>query len=111
MSAVSSSARGSGEQRLFDAFIEVFTRDRVLKIQYDTPYVKGLPITLSVREADADVAGSYQERLVRPTYADAYTAEFEALAQAIVEGKELKSGPQDAIQDVDIWEMMLAHLN
>jgi hypothetical protein len=177
------SARGSGEQRcekaaraesscnerqVFDAFIEVFTRDRVLKIQCtslslpppptplfpisspssdltcailqpdDTPYVKGLPITLSVREADADVPGSYQERLVRPTYADAYTAEFEALAQAIVEGKELKSGPQvsllqrkaqrnergrdtdeehrattakDAIQDVDIWEMMLAHLN
>lgn len=51
---------------LFDAHIEVYGKNKSVKVQYDTPYVKGLPITMTVRETLE--GGGFQERVVRRTY-------------------------------------------
>lgn len=93
---------------VFESFLEVFTDDRVLRIDIDTPYVKGLPINVTVKENDKE--GQYSERIIRPTYQDAYTTEFLDLHQALTTGKDLKTTPEDAMEDLDIFEMIMAHL-
>lgn len=89
---------------LFDAHIEVYGRDKFIRVQYDTPYVKGLPITMSVRE---NVDGAYQERITRKTYEDPYTLEMKELYAMIVDGKKVKTGPIDALQDLSIFKMIM----
>ena len=54
----------------FDAHIEVYSKHKQVTVQYDSPYVKGLPVTMTIKE---NVNGSYSERLVRKTYEDPYT--------------------------------------
>ena len=94
---------------VFESFLEVFTDDRVLRIDIDTPYVKGLPINVTVKENDKN--GQYSERIIRPTYQDAYTTEFLELYDALTTGKELKTTPEDAMEDLDVFEMIMAHLS
>ena len=94
---------------VFESFLEVFTDDRVLRIDIDTPYVKGLPINVTVKENDEQ--GHYSERIIRVTYQDAYTTEFLDLHQALTTGKDLKTTPKDAMEDLDVFDMIMSHLN
>ncbi|SPO26317.1 uncharacterized protein UTRI_03906 [Ustilago trichophora] len=93
---------------VFESYLEVWTDQRILRIDIDTPYVKGLPINVTVKENDQD--GHYSEKIIRPTYQDAYTTEFLDLHQALTTGKDLKTTPQDAMEDLDIFDMIMAHL-
>lgn len=111
---------------LFDAFIEVFCRDRIVKIKYDTPYVKGLPITITVRENSGVDGRGFDEKVIRPTFVDAYTAEFLRLEKALRAGakvtEEQSTGlkgwgdsaemcsPSDAVKDLDVFDMILDKL-
>ncbi|KAJ6023665.1 oxidoreductase [Penicillium herquei] len=52
----------------FDAHIEVYGLNKIVRVDFDTPYLKGLPTTMTVKELLP--GGGYQERLVRKTYAD-----------------------------------------
>ncbi|CBQ73539.1 conserved hypothetical protein [Sporisorium reilianum SRZ2] len=94
---------------VFESFLEVFTDDRVLRIDIDTPYVKGLPINVTVKENDEQ--GRYSERIIRTTYQDAYTTEFLDLHQALTTGADLKTTPEDAMEDLDVFDMIMAHLS
>ncbi|GAA5875249.1 hypothetical protein JCM8547_006879 [Rhodosporidiobolus lusitaniae] len=88
----------------FDAHIEVIGDGKRLKLQYDTPYVKGLPVTLTIKETDEN--GYFVERLIRPTYTDAYTLEYESLYKSITEGAPVKTTPKDAAEDLKIFDML-----
>ncbi|BGP19001.1 hypothetical protein JCM10213_009290 [Rhodosporidiobolus nylandii] len=92
----------------FDAHIEVIGDGKRLKLKYDTPYVKGLPIVIEIKEADEN--GHYVERAVRPTYKDAYTLQHEQLHAALTEGKPWKTTPQDAAEDLKIFDMIMSAL-
>ncbi|GAA6041310.1 hypothetical protein JCM8097_001332 [Rhodosporidiobolus ruineniae] len=92
----------------FDAHIEVFGDGKRIKLRYDTPYVKGLPIFIEIKEQDAQ--GHYTERTIRPTYKDAYTIELEYLHDAIVNQKPVKTGPKDAAQDLVIFDQIMKAL-
>lgn len=94
---------------VFESFLEVFTDDRVLRIDIDTPYVQGLPINVTVKENDKD--GHYSKRIIRTTYQDAYTTEFLDLHQALTTGTDLKTTPEDAMEDLDVFDMIMAHLS
>ncbi|ETS60103.1 hypothetical protein PaG_06101 [Moesziomyces aphidis] len=94
---------------VFESFLEVFTDDRVLRIDIDTPYVKGLPINVTVKENDQN--GHYSERVIRPTYQDAYTTQFLELHRALTGGSDLKTTPQDAADDLDVFEMIMVQLD
>lgn len=72
------------------------------------PYIKGLPITLEIKETDS--AGHYSTRTVRPTYKDAYTLELEQLYEAVVHGKPVKTDPRDAADELRIFEMVMGAL-
>ena len=41
---------GVDQQRRFDAHLEVFSDTKQIKIQYNTPYIRQLPTTLSIKE-------------------------------------------------------------
>ncbi|GAA5829070.1 hypothetical protein JCM11251_004114 [Rhodosporidiobolus azoricus] len=89
----------------FDAHIEVIGDGKRLKLRYDTPYVKGLPIVIEKKEADAN--GHYVESIIRPTYKDAYTLELESLHASLTEGKPVKTTPKDAAGDLVIFEQIM----
>ncbi|GAA5894052.1 hypothetical protein JCM8208_002333 [Rhodotorula glutinis] len=92
----------------FDAHIEVIGRNKRVKIRYDTPYVKGLPISVEVKERDS--TGAYVERTIRPTYKDAYTLELESLHASLTRGEPVKTTPSDAKEDLSIFAMVMGAL-
>ncbi|KAK5175791.1 uncharacterized protein LTR77_000931 [Saxophila tyrrhenica] len=91
---------------IFDAFIEVFGNSKQVKIKWDTPYIKGLPVTMTVRE-DADGTGALREIAVRKTYEDPYTAEMRELYGLIREGKKVKTTVEDAANDLKLFQMIM----
>lgn len=89
----------------FDAHLEVYSQDKIVRVKYDTPYVKGLPVTMTVRERVGE--GGFQERVVRRTYEDPYTLELREFYECVVNGKEVKTSARDAREDVELFRMIL----
>lgn len=73
-------------------------------MQYDSPYVKGLPIYIDVDEVNEQ--GEVQHRSVLSSYEDAYTAELQEVYEVFANGKSIKSTVEDAKQDIQIFDMM-----
>ncbi|WWD09095.1 hypothetical protein V865_007215 [Kwoniella europaea PYCC6329] len=96
------------EVAVFDAHIEVYTNDSRVKIQYDTPYVKGLPIKLIIQKQLP--SGDFSEQVIRPTYVDPYTLELPLIYDAIVNGKDYKTKPLDAKNDTILAKMVMEAL-
>lgn len=90
----------------FDAHLEVYSANKTVRVQYDTPYVKGLPITMHIVE---NVDGAYKESTIRRTYEDAYTLEMKKLWQMVVEGEAVKTTAKDALQDIELFGMLMKH--
>lgn len=97
----------SGVDRIprFDAHIEVYSMDKSVRVQIDSPYVKGLPTTLHISENLGN--GCYKESTVRRTYEDPYTLEMKELYQWVVNGKPVKTTAVDAKQDLTIFQMII----
>lgn len=87
----------------FDASIEIFGDAKTVKVCIDTPFVKGLPTTMIVKETLPD--GSYRESTTRRTYEDSFTLELQEVYQWVVEGKTPKTSPTDARQDLEVLGM------
>lgn len=90
---------------VFDAHLEIYSRSKIVRINYDTPYVKGLPVTMTIREK-MDGEG-YQERNVRKTYEDPFTSEFLAFHQCVMEKSVPKTSALDARADLDLIKMIM----
>jgi hypothetical protein len=90
-------------QVIFSRWLGVGVKARSLSLS--SPYIKGLPITATVVERKAN--GDHSEELIRPTYEDAYTLEYKALYNAIVNGTEVRNGPLDAKEDLEIFMMIM----
>jgi len=101
---------GADGQRRFDAHIEVYGQSTSLRVQYDTPYIRHLPTTLTISREDAD---AHSETVIRPTYKDPYTHELEVLHDVIVNGTPVKTSVEDSIEDLmlfrDIIQAMQAN--
>lgn len=95
----------------FDCYIEVVGKTKSIRVTFDTPYIKGLPVTLTIREKidgrPGTDANGVQERIVRQTYEDPYTLEWEHFYECIVEGKYPKTSAKDSRDDLDIYKMIL----
>jgi hypothetical protein len=91
----------------FDAHIEVISQDKSVKIQYDTPYVKGLPTNIYISENDN---GVYKETNLRVTYEDSYTQEMMELYEWYTAEKDLKTTVSDSKDDVTIFGMLMKAL-
>lgn len=89
----------------FDAHIEVYSPDKIVRVEFDSPYVKGLPTVMIVKEKVGDAG--FQERKVRKTYEDAYTLEMKELYRCVVEDLEPKTSAVDARNDIELFRMIL----
>lgn len=96
---------------VFDAHIEVYSEDSIVRVDFDTPYVKGLPVTMTVREKIRSRPGEetfgYQERVVRRTYEDPYTLEMLDFYECVVHNKPIKTSAKDAKNDLELYRMIL----
>ncbi|KAH8652918.1 NAD binding Rossmann fold oxidoreductase [Ilyonectria robusta] len=88
----------------FDAHIEVYSANKIVRVKYDSAYIKGAPTTIRVVEG---VGGALRETLVRQTYEDEYTLELKEFYEAVVHGKPIKTSAQDARLDLEIFGMIL----
>lgn len=88
----------------FDAHIEVYSVDKIVRLNYDTPYIKGLPVTMTVREKIGD---GFQERTIRKTFTDPYTLELLAFHDDAINKKTPKTSLKDARKDIELFKMIL----
>ncbi|KAF4986395.1 hypothetical protein FDECE_15984 [Fusarium decemcellulare] len=89
----------------FDAHIEVYSQNKIVRINYDSPYVKGLPVTMNIKEKIGD--SGFQERIIRKTYEDPYTLEMLELYDCVVNEKTPKTSAADARKDIELFRMIL----
>lgn len=89
----------------FDASIEIFGDTKTVKVCIDTPFVKGLPTTMGIKESLPD--GSYRESTTRRTYEDPFMLELKEVYEWAVKGKVPKTTPTDARQDLEILGMLM----
>ena len=88
----------------FDAHLAVYGEKKRVTISYDSPYVKGLPIKVKVEELNDD--GEFQTREILGSYEDAYTSEMTEMYECLVNGKTIKTTAEDAMQDLQLFDMM-----
>lgn len=88
----------------FDAHLAVYGEKKRVSIKYDTPFVKGLAITVTVHEVNE--FGEIEKREMMGSYEDAYTAELQELYECLVRGKEIKTSTEDAREDLRLFDMM-----
>jgi predicted dehydrogenase len=98
---------GTDNIRRFDAHIQVYGENKSLLVKYDTPYIRHLPTTLAVQET---VGEALHESVTRPTFKDPYTIELEHLHQVITEGIAPKTTPEDYIEDLRLFQMIMEAL-
>ena len=88
----------------FDAHLAVYSAKKRVSIKYASPYVKGLPITVEVSEVNEN--GEHQTRSILSSYEDAYTAELKEVYECFVNGKQIKTTAEDAMQDLRLYDAM-----
>ena len=96
---------GVNQVARFDALIEIFGDTKTIKVCIDSPFIRGLPTTMVVKESSAD--GSYRESTTRRTYEDPFMLELKEVHQWVMEGKIPKTTPSDARQDLKILGMLM----
>ncbi|KAK8233964.1 hypothetical protein HDK90DRAFT_285666 [Phyllosticta capitalensis] len=90
----------------FDAHLAVYGQHKRVSIHYDSPYVKGLPI--NVRVSEVNEHGEFVTRELLSSYEDAYTAELQEMHACFAEGRPIKTTPEDAMQDLRLFDMIIA---
>ncbi|KPM43795.1 hypothetical protein AK830_g2747 [Neonectria ditissima] len=89
----------------FDSEVAVFGENKSVTICHQTPFVKGLGITVEIDELNEH--GEKCHRTLQASYEDAYTAELKDLYACIVEGKDIKTTAMDAVEDLKLFKMMM----
>ena len=88
----------------FDAHLEVFGEQKILRVQYDTPYVRNLPIRVFTTEANGQ--GGVNTIDSHPAWGDPFVAEWKAFYQNVSENLKPKSGPDDFLLDLELFNEM-----
>lgn len=96
---------GVDDQVRFDAHIEVYGLSAQLRVQYDTPYIRHLPTTVVV---DSTVGDSLRHEVGRPHLKDPYTCELEYFHTVATEGVVPKTGPEDYLEDLALFQEIIA---
>ncbi|KAE8441808.1 hypothetical protein EG329_004261 [Mollisiaceae sp. DMI_Dod_QoI] len=82
----------------FDANLAVYGERKTVSIQYDTPYIKGLPIKVRVDEFNE--TGEATSREILSSFEDAYTVELKEVYECFVNGKTIKTTAADASMEL-----------
>ncbi len=98
------STGGNGIPR-YDTWLQVYGADKSLRVDYDTPYVRNLPITLRLVESLDGVATT--ETMSHPGWGDAFTEEWRAFHHSVLSGSPAKTSPEDFRQDLVLFRDMI----
>lgn len=90
----------------FDSHVTVYGERKSVSIRYDTPFVKGLGISVEIDEMNE--FGDKVHRSLQTSYEDAYTAELKEFHACVVGVKPFKTTAEDAMEDLKIFSMMLS---
>jgi predicted dehydrogenase len=96
---------GVDEIPRYDTQIEVFGARHVLRIRWDVPYVRNLPTTLTVLEADD--RGGFSERTVMPEWGDPFVEEWLAFHRCVTERNQPATSAADFRADLDLFGAMV----
>jgi predicted dehydrogenase len=88
----------------FDAHLEVYGNQKVVRVQYETPYVRNSPIHLFVTEDNG--RGGVTSLDSHPGWGDPFVAEWRAFYENVMEGKATKTGPADFVEDLELFAEM-----
>jgi len=88
----------------FDACIEVFGVTSTIRVDYDTPYVRNLPISLTVTESEGDHATSVKQSA---TWGDPFVMEWRAFYENVTQHQPPKSSPADSHEDLLLFREMI----
>jgi predicted dehydrogenase len=89
----------------FDAHLEVFAERKTIRVQYDTPYVRNLPIRVFTTEANGQ--GGVTTTDAHPAWGDPFVAEWKAFYNNVTENRLPKSGPEDFLLDLELFTQMV----
>jgi predicted dehydrogenase len=90
----------------FDAHLEVYTNTDVVRVEYDTPYVRNLATRLSVIRAKDRIG--VDESSSFTTRTDSFVIEWRAFHANVTAGKTPKTSVADAREDLVLFGDMLA---
>lgn len=95
---------GIDHNRRFDAHIQVYGETKEIRVQYDTPYIRQLPTQLFLTETQGE---TFEERVIRPTFTDAYTVELLHFHEVVTHNVQPKTTAEDFLHDLDLFDMII----
>jgi predicted dehydrogenase len=95
---------GIDHNRRFDAHIQVYGETKDIRVQYNTPYIRHLPTLLFLNETHGE---AFEERVIRPTFTDAYTVELLRFYEVVTQNVQPKTTAEDFLHDLDLFEMII----
>jgi predicted dehydrogenase len=90
----------------FDCHIEVYADDRVVRLEYDTPYVRNLPTHVRVTEADG--AGGVRKSRTQTAWGDAFVHEWRAFHRSVRDGTPPRVSARDFRLDLELFTAIVA---
>jgi predicted dehydrogenase len=88
----------------FDAHLEVYGDRQVVRVQYDTPYVRNSPIRLLMMETSGQ--HGVINRTSHPAWGDPFVEEWKAFYQNVTDNTVPKTNPADFAQDLELFTEM-----
>jgi predicted dehydrogenase len=92
----------------YDTHIEIYGARHVLRLRWDVPYVRNLPTTLSVLEADD--RGGFSERTVMPEWGDPFVEEWTAFHEHVTSRTQPAMSAADFRRDLDLFGDMVRQI-
>jgi predicted dehydrogenase len=88
----------------FDAHLEVYGDRQVVRVQYDTPYVRNSPIRLLTMETNGQEG--VINRTSHPAWGDPFVEEWKAFYQNVTDNTVPKTNPADFALDLELFTEM-----
>ncbi len=101
-------ATGIDQIPRFDAFLEVYAESKIIRIDYDTPYIRNLPAKLTITERTGKAGVS--QRVTIPSRLDAFVVEWRAFHQSVASGERPKTNIDDAREDLELFDEIMGFL-
>jgi len=96
---------GVDEIPRFDAQLEVFGTDKIVRIEYDTAHIRNIPIRLIVTENNG--TGGVSTLNSHTTWGDPFVSEWQAFYENILHNSVPKTSPADFVKDLDLFAEMV----
>ncbi|CAN5436588.1 Gfo/Idh/MocA family oxidoreductase [soil metagenome] len=91
-----------------DTHLEIHADDRVLRLEYDSPFVRNLPTRLRTTQRTA--GGGVTEASAQLSWEDPFTSEWIAFHDAVTTGSAPRTTPADALEDLLLARDLVAAL-